>query len=114
VPATRTASRISFHLIHEPSGKRIRYEKVVPGLGSVAADLVQLAGEPIDAKLHKRPPREIDEAPPTSNVINLMDALKRSDGGNEGRGSGKARRKPAAKPRARVKSAKKGGRRKAA
>jgi DNA end-binding protein Ku len=37
VPATRTASRISFHQIHEPSGKRIRYEKVVPGIGPVDA-----------------------------------------------------------------------------
>jgi DNA end-binding protein Ku len=35
VPATKSASRISFHQIHEPSGKRIRYEKVVPGQGPV-------------------------------------------------------------------------------
>jgi DNA end-binding protein Ku len=35
VPATRSASRISFHQVHEPSGKRIRYEKVVPGVGAV-------------------------------------------------------------------------------
>jgi DNA end-binding protein Ku len=34
-PATRSASRISFHQIHQPSGKRIRYEKVVPGQGPV-------------------------------------------------------------------------------
>ena len=38
VPATRTSSRIAFHQIHEPSGKRIRYEKVVPGLGPVDTD----------------------------------------------------------------------------
>ena len=38
VPATKTASRISFHQIHEPSGKRIRYEKVVPGIGPVDTD----------------------------------------------------------------------------
>jgi DNA end-binding protein Ku len=69
--------------------------------------------ELIDAKLHKRKPREIEETPPASNVINLMDALKRSVG-KESRGNGKARRKPAARPRARTKSAKKGGRRKAA
>lgn len=35
VPATKTSSRISFHQIHEPSGKRIRYEKVVPGIGAI-------------------------------------------------------------------------------
>ena len=42
VPATRSSSRISFNQIHEPSGKRIRYEKVVPGIGPVeAADIVK-------------------------------------------------------------------------
>ncbi len=40
--ATKTTSRISFNQIHEPSGKRIRYEKVVPGIGPVeAADIVK-------------------------------------------------------------------------
>jgi DNA end-binding protein Ku len=33
--ATKTASRIAFHQIHEPSGKRVRYEKVVPGIGPI-------------------------------------------------------------------------------
>jgi len=42
VPATKTSSRISFHQIHEPSGKRIRYEKVVPGLGAIdTAEIVK-------------------------------------------------------------------------
>ncbi len=40
--ATKSTSRISFNQIHEPSGKRIRYEKVVPGIGAVeAADIVK-------------------------------------------------------------------------
>lgn len=34
-PATRSGAAISFHQIHEPSGKRIRYEKVAPGVGPV-------------------------------------------------------------------------------
>lgn len=34
-PATRSGAAISFHQIHEPSGKRIRYEKIVPGVGPV-------------------------------------------------------------------------------
>jgi DNA end-binding protein Ku len=38
VPATKSSARISFHQVHEPSGKRIRYEKVVPGLGPVDTD----------------------------------------------------------------------------
>jgi DNA end-binding protein Ku len=36
-PATKSTSRISFNQIHEPTGKRIRYEKVVPGVGPVEA-----------------------------------------------------------------------------
>lgn len=34
-PATRSGAAITFHQIHEPSGKRIRYEKVAPGVGPV-------------------------------------------------------------------------------
>jgi DNA end-binding protein Ku len=42
LPATKSTSRISFNQIHEPTGKRIRYEKVVPGVGPVeAAEIVK-------------------------------------------------------------------------
>jgi DNA end-binding protein Ku len=37
-PATRSGARISFHQVHEPTGKRIRYSKVVPGIGPVDTD----------------------------------------------------------------------------
>jgi DNA end-binding protein Ku len=37
-PATRSGATIAFHQIHEPSGKRVRYEKVVPGIGPVDRD----------------------------------------------------------------------------
>lgn len=37
-PATKSAARIAFNQIHKPSGKRIRYEKVVPGIGAVDAE----------------------------------------------------------------------------
>lgn len=37
-PATRSGAAISFHQIHEPTGKRVRYEKVVPGVGPVDRD----------------------------------------------------------------------------
>ena len=36
--ATRSGASVSFHQIHEPSGKRIKYEKVVPGLGAIDTD----------------------------------------------------------------------------
>lgn len=36
--ATKSGASISFHQIHEPSGKRINYEKVVQGIGPVDRD----------------------------------------------------------------------------
>ena len=36
--ATRSAAGIALNQIHEPSGKRIKYEKTVPGVGPVEAD----------------------------------------------------------------------------
>jgi DNA end-binding protein Ku len=36
--ATKTAARIAFHQIHQPSGKRVRYEKIVPGIGPIEND----------------------------------------------------------------------------
>jgi DNA end-binding protein Ku len=36
--ATKSGATISFHQIHEPTGKRIKYEKVVPGVGPVDRD----------------------------------------------------------------------------
>lgn len=36
--ATSSSAQIAFHQIHEPSGKRIKYEKVVPGVGPVDTD----------------------------------------------------------------------------
>jgi DNA end-binding protein Ku len=37
-PATKSGNRLSFNQIHKPSGKRIRYEKVVPGIGPIDTD----------------------------------------------------------------------------
>ncbi|SMQ73327.1 DNA end-binding protein Ku [Altererythrobacter xiamenensis] len=36
--ATKSGAKISFNQIHEPSGKRISYEKTVPGIGPVDRD----------------------------------------------------------------------------
>nr|WP_087573122.1 Ku protein [Sphingomonas sp. CDS-1] len=36
--ATKSGAQIAFHQIHQPSGKRVRYEKTVPGLGPVKAE----------------------------------------------------------------------------
>lgn len=37
-PATKSGAQISFRQIHEPSGKRIKYEKVVSGIGPIDRD----------------------------------------------------------------------------
>lgn len=36
--ATRSGATVAFNQIHKPSGKRIKYEKVVPGIGPVDVD----------------------------------------------------------------------------
>ena len=36
--ATRSGATIAFHQVHEPSGQRVKYEKVVPGIGPVDRD----------------------------------------------------------------------------
>ncbi|RJY08718.1 Ku protein [Aurantiacibacter aquimixticola] len=36
--ATKSGAKIRFNQIHEPSGKRVSYEKVVPGIGPVDRD----------------------------------------------------------------------------
>ena len=37
-PATKSGAAISFRQIHEPSGKPVKYEKVVPGIGPIDTD----------------------------------------------------------------------------
>ncbi len=37
-PATKSGAAVSFRQIHEPSGKPIKYEKVVTGVGPVDPD----------------------------------------------------------------------------
>ena len=34
----KSGATVAFNQIHEPTGKRIKYEKVVPGVGPVDAD----------------------------------------------------------------------------
>ncbi len=46
-PATRAGRSIAFHQVHEPSGQRVRYEKVVPGIGPVDRDDI-LKGYEVD------------------------------------------------------------------
>jgi DNA end-binding protein Ku len=72
--ATKSAAKISFNQVHRPSGKRVRYEKVVPGIGPVDPDdilkgfeyekgnYVLLTDEEIDAvKLETRKTLELTQ-----------------------------------------------------
>jgi DNA end-binding protein Ku len=77
--------------------------------------------ELIEAKREHRKPRAVEEAPPASNVINLMDALKRSVKGgaaNDDRPAARGRKssaRRAKKPRAsKAKRARKRAHKKAA
>jgi len=41
-PAVKSGARLAFHQVHKPSGKRVRYEKVVPGIGPIdTADIIK-------------------------------------------------------------------------
>ena len=68
----------TLHQIHKPSGKRIRYEKVVPGIGPVdAADIVK--GYEIDSDRYVLlEPEEIDEIRlETKRTIELVQFVDR-------------------------------------
>src|SRR5690606_9895822 len=75
--ATKSASRISFNQIHEPSGKRIRYEKVVPGVGAVPAEEIVKGYEVEKGKYVLLTDEEIDdvklEAKRTIDLIQFVD-----------------------------------------
>jgi DNA end-binding protein Ku len=59
-PATKSGAQISFHQVHEPSGKRIRYEKVVPGIGPVDTDEIVKGFEVEKGNYVLIDPEEID------------------------------------------------------
>lgn len=58
--ATRSAAKISFRQIHKPSGKRIRYEKTVQGIGPVDTDDIVKGYEVGDDEYILIDPDEID------------------------------------------------------
>lgn len=59
--ATKSGARIAFNQIHEPSGKRIRYEKIVPGLGPVDTDEIVKGYEVEKGKYVLLSDEEIDD-----------------------------------------------------
>ncbi|MHA6325192.1 non-homologous end joining protein Ku [Roseivivax sp. CAU 1753] len=78
--ATRTGARVSFRQIHEPSGKRIRYEKSVPGIGPVKTDDIVKGYELGDGEYILLDPEEIDaiklETKKTFELVQFVDACE--------------------------------------
>jgi DNA end-binding protein Ku len=76
--AIESKSEISFRQIHKPSGKRVNYEKVVPGVGKVEnADIAK--GYEVDADTYVLlEPDEIDaiklESKRTIDLVQFVDA----------------------------------------
>ena len=60
-PATSSERTIALHQIHEPSGKRIRYQKVAPGVGPVENEEITKGYEYEKGKYVLIDPKEIDE-----------------------------------------------------
>lgn len=75
--ATKSAARISFNQIHKPTGKRIRYEKVVPGVGAVDPDEIVRGYEVEKGKYVLFEDDEIDdvklEAKRTIDLVQFVD-----------------------------------------
>jgi len=60
-PATTSERAIAFHQIHEPSGKRIRYQKIAPGVGPVENEEITKGYEYEKGKYVLIDQKEIDE-----------------------------------------------------
>jgi len=78
--ATESAAEIQFNQIHKPSGKRIRYEKVVPGIGPVEnADIVK--GYQVEPDVYVTlEPEEVDaiklESKKTLDLVQFVEAAQ--------------------------------------
>ena len=78
--ATKTAGRTSFRQIHEPSGKRVHYEKVVQGIGPIDTDDIVKGYELDDGKYVLLEPEEIDavklETKRVMDLVQFVDACE--------------------------------------
>jgi len=76
-PATSSERRIELHQIHEPSGKRIRYQKIAPGVGPVENEEIIKGYEYEKGKYVLIDPKEIDElkleAKQTIELVRFVD-----------------------------------------
>ncbi|HKG73088.1 MAG TPA: Ku protein [Aestuariivirgaceae bacterium] len=76
--ATETGAEIHFNQIHKPSGKRVKYEKVVPGIGPIeSSDIVK--GYQVEPDVYvTMEPEEIEaiklESKKTIDMVQFVDA----------------------------------------
>jgi len=75
--ATKSGAAIQFHQIHEPTGKRINYEKVVQGIGPVDRDEIVKGYEISKGHYVLLDPEEIDsvklESRKTLDLVQFVD-----------------------------------------
>ena len=76
-PATTSERAIAFHQIHQPSGKRIRYQKVAPGVGPVENEEITKGYEYEKGKYVLIDQQEIDdlklESKQTIELVRFVD-----------------------------------------
>ncbi|OWY11172.1 Ku protein [Thioclava sp. F42-5] len=76
--ATKSGARLSFRQIHGPSGKRVHYEKTVPGIGPIDAEEILKGYELGDDEYLLLEPEEIDaiklETKKTLELVQFVDA----------------------------------------
>ncbi len=75
--ATKSGAAIQFHQVHEPTGKRIQYEKVVPGVGPVDRDEIAKGYEVSKGHYVLLDPEEIEsvklESRKTLDLVEFVD-----------------------------------------
>src|SRR6476661_5591852 len=75
--ATKSGAQIAFHQVHEPTGKRIKYEKVVPGVGPVDRDEIVKGYEVSKGHYVLLDPEEIEsvklESRKTLDLVEFVD-----------------------------------------
>lgn len=76
-PATKSGASIQFHQVYEPTGQRIKYEKVVPGIGPVDRDKIVKGYEVSKGHYVLLDPEEIDkvklESRKTLDLVEFVD-----------------------------------------
>src|ERR1044072_5964621 len=79
-PATKSGKSIAFHQVHEPSGQRVRYEKVAPGIGPVHRDEILKSYEVSKGEYVLRNPEKIEKVNLESRkTLELTQFVKLSD-----------------------------------